>query len=67
MTLHAFAYSTEFHWEKEVIDAVKGLSPDRFRVVMGVLMDVKVQPVGKGHWAGANRFDPERIKVVWHD
>lgn len=53
--------------KKEVIDAVKGLSPDRFRVVMGVLMDVKVQPVGKGHWAGANRFDPERIKVVWHD
>jgi DNA invertase Pin-like site-specific DNA recombinase len=45
----------------EVADAIEGLSPDRFRAVVDVLMTVSVAPVGK---IGKN-FNPERIKVVW--
>ena len=45
----------------EVVDAVKRLSPDRFRAVLGVLMSVTVTPVGKG----GHTFRPERVQVTW--
>jgi DNA invertase Pin-like site-specific DNA recombinase len=45
----------------EVADAIKRLSPDRFRAVMDVLMTVTVLPVGKG----GGQFRPERVQVVW--
>jgi DNA invertase Pin-like site-specific DNA recombinase len=51
--------------EPEVAEAVKKLSPDRFRAVLDVLMVVSVAPVGKGHRANGERFDPERVQVVW--
>jgi DNA invertase Pin-like site-specific DNA recombinase len=41
--------------------AVKALTPDRLRAVLGVLMTVTVLPVGKvGHV-----FNPERVQVEW--
>jgi DNA invertase Pin-like site-specific DNA recombinase len=41
------------------VEAVKQLSPDRFRAVLSVLCTVTIKPVGKvGHV-----FDPERVKV----
>ena len=45
----------------EVADAVKRLSPDRFRAVLAVLMTVTVAPVGKG----GRVFNPERVQVNW--
>ena len=45
----------------EVADAVAGLSPDRFRAVLDVLMTVRVAPVGKG----VRGFDPGRVMVDW--
>jgi len=46
--------------------AVKALSPDRFRAVLGALVDITVAPVGKGYRASnGDRFDPERVQVVW--
>jgi DNA invertase Pin-like site-specific DNA recombinase len=45
----------------EAADTVKGLSPDRFRAVLDVLMTVTVVPVGKG----GHVFNPERVQVVW--
>ncbi|QFS91144.1 hypothetical protein FIV07_10300 [Mycobacterium sp. THAF192] len=45
----------------EVAAAVKRLTPDRYRAVLAVLMDVTVLPVGKG----GRTFKPERVKVVW--
>jgi hypothetical protein len=45
----------------EAFEAVRELSPDRFRSVVAVLMTVTVVPVGKG----SHVFDEERIKVAW--
>ncbi|MGV0732040.1 recombinase family protein [Mycolicibacter sinensis] len=44
-----------------VADAVADLSPDRLRAIIETLMEVTVQPIGKG----GNTFDPARVKVVW--
>lgn len=46
--------------------AVAALSADRLRAVMAVLMTVTVLPVGKGHRPrDGERFDPDRVEVVW--
>jgi DNA invertase Pin-like site-specific DNA recombinase len=45
----------------EVVDAVRALSPDRFRAVVDVLMSVAVAPVGKS----GKIFNPERVQVHW--
>jgi hypothetical protein len=45
----------------EAVDAVRALSPDRFRAVVEVLMTVSVAPVGKG----GRVFNPERVQVNW--
>lgn len=45
----------------QVVDAVRGLSPDRLRAVLGVLMDVTVMPVGKS----GRVFNPDRVQVTW--
>jgi DNA invertase Pin-like site-specific DNA recombinase len=45
----------------EAFEAVRELSPDRFRAVVAVLMTVRVVPVGKG----SHVFDEKRIKVAW--
>ncbi len=44
----------------DAVEAVKQLSPDRFRAVLSVLCTVTIKPVGKvGHV-----FDPERVEVT---
>ena len=43
------------------IDAVAELSADRFRAVMRLLVEIKIEGVGKGK----HTFDEERIKVRW--
>lgn len=43
-------------------DAVAALSPDRLRAILDVLMEITVQPVGKG----GSTFQPERVEVKWH-
>ena len=45
----------------EVVEAVKALSDDRFRAVLGVLAAVTIAPVGKG----GKTFKPERIGITW--
>jgi hypothetical protein len=45
----------------EVLEAVRALSPDRFRAVVEVLMSVSVAPVGKS----GRVFNPERVQVNW--
>ncbi len=45
----------------EAVDAVKRLTPDRFRAVLDVLATVTVMPVGKGRHV----FNPERMQVDW--
>ena len=45
----------------EVADAIKQLSPDRFRAVLDLLLTATVAPVGKG----GHVFDPERVTVAW--
>lgn len=45
----------------EAVEAVRALSPDRFRAVMEVLMTVSVAPVGKS----GRVFNPERVQVNW--
>jgi DNA invertase Pin-like site-specific DNA recombinase len=45
----------------EAVDAVRQLSPDRFRAVVDVLMNATVAPVGKS----GRVFDPERLQVNW--
>ena len=45
----------------EVAAKVHGLSPDRLRAVIDLIMTVTVAPVGKGNKV----FRPERIKVEW--
>lgn len=42
--------------------AVLGLSADRLRAIIRVLMTVTVRPVGKG----GHVFNPERVAVQWH-
>jgi DNA invertase Pin-like site-specific DNA recombinase len=49
----------------EVADAVKRLSGDRLRAVIGVLVEFTVAPVGKGRRVNGERFDPERVSVDW--
>lgn len=44
-----------------VVDAVKRLSPDRFRAVLDVLATITVAPVGKS----GRVFNPERVQVNW--
>jgi DNA invertase Pin-like site-specific DNA recombinase len=43
-------------------DAIRALSPDRFRAVMGTLFVATVAPVGKG----SHVFQPGRVQVDWH-
>lgn len=45
----------------EVGDAVADLSDDRYRAVVGLLMEVTILPVGK---TGGRVFNPERVKVT---
>jgi DNA invertase Pin-like site-specific DNA recombinase len=47
--------------QPEAVEAVKRLSPDRFRAVADVLATITVAPVGKG----AHVFNPERVQVNW--
>jgi DNA invertase Pin-like site-specific DNA recombinase len=48
-----------------VIGQIRKLSADRFRAVLAVLCTVTVAPVGKGHRVNGERFDPERVHVLW--
>jgi DNA invertase Pin-like site-specific DNA recombinase len=48
--------------EPDVADAIEGLSPDRLRAVIDVLMTVTIAPVGRG---GGRAFNPERVHVEW--
>jgi hypothetical protein len=45
----------------EAVDAVRALSPDRFRAVVDVLLTATVAPVGKS----GRMFNPERLQVNW--
>ncbi len=45
----------------EAMDAVKALTPDRFRAVLAVLGTITVAPVGKG----SHVFDRRRVDVDW--
>jgi DNA invertase Pin-like site-specific DNA recombinase len=45
----------------EAVDAIRELSPDRFRAVVDVLATITVAPVGKG----GHVFNPERVQVDW--
>ena len=45
----------------EVSSAVESLSPDRFRAVLDVLMEITVLPTGKS----GRVFNPERVQVDW--
>ena len=45
----------------EAADAIKALTPDRFRAVLGVVLKATVAPVGKG----SHKFNPERVTVDW--
>jgi DNA invertase Pin-like site-specific DNA recombinase len=45
----------------EAVDAVRTLSPDRFRAVLDVLLIATVAPVGKS----GRVFNPERVQVNW--
>jgi DNA invertase Pin-like site-specific DNA recombinase len=47
----------------EAADAVKRLSPDRFRAVLDLLATVTVTPVGKG----GHTYRPDRVQIHWHD
>ena len=47
--------------EPEVAAAVEKLSPDRFRAVLDVLMEISVAPVGKS----GRVFNPQRVQVNW--
>lgn len=49
----------------EVADAVKRLSPDRLRAVIGVVVEFTVAPVGKGRRVNGERFDPDRVTTTW--
>jgi len=45
----------------DVADKVRGLSPDRLRKVIDVLMVITVAPVGKG----GHTFHPDRVSLEW--
>lgn len=45
----------------EVADAIKQLSPDRFRAVLDLIVTVTVARVGKG----SHVFHRERVAVEW--
>jgi DNA invertase Pin-like site-specific DNA recombinase len=45
----------------QVEQAVRDLSPDRFRAVLAVLADITVLPVGKS----GRGFNPDRVQVSW--
>ena len=45
----------------EVTEKIAGLSPDRFRAVVSVLLTATVLPVGKG----GKVFQPERVVIDW--
>lgn len=47
--------------EPEAVEAVKQLSPDRFRAVVNLLVTITVAPVGKG----GHVFNPDRLSVEW--
>lgn len=47
--------------QPEAVEAVKALSPDRFRAVVQVVMRPVVQPVGKG----SHVFNPQRVQPNW--
>ncbi|WP_029108542.1 recombinase family protein [Mycobacterium sp. URHD0025] len=50
----------------QVREAVEELSPDRYRAVIEVLLNLTIKPVGRSHRPSATeRFDPERVGVVW--
>jgi hypothetical protein len=43
------------------VEAIKALSPDRFRAILDVLLSVTVEAVGKG----SHNFDPTRVPLDW--
>ena len=45
----------------QAANAIRNLSPDRFRAALAVLAEFVVAPVGKG----GRIFNPERVKVNW--
>lgn len=47
----------------QVAAAVRKLTPDRFRAVLGVLANPTVAPVGKGGYV----FDPNRLDMGWYE
>lgn len=50
----------------EVTAAIEALSPDRYRVIVSLLLSLNIEQVGKGHRpASGQRFDPDRVKVTW--
>lgn len=50
----------------EVAAKVQALTHDRYRAVVGVLFDLTIQPVGKGHRpSNGKRFDPNRLTAAW--
>jgi hypothetical protein len=49
--------------QPEAVEAVKQLSPDRFRAVVQVVVRPVVQPVGKG----SHVFNPQRVQPNWID
>lgn len=54
----------------QIADAIKALSPGRFRAVVDVLVSVTVAPVGKGGYlvdpeTHKKHIDPERVHVDW--
>jgi DNA invertase Pin-like site-specific DNA recombinase len=49
----------------EVAAKVAGLSADRYRAVLDVLLTATVASVGKGHRVNGERFDPDRVQVIW--
>ena len=46
----------------EAAAAIRELSPDRFRAVLDVLLEVAIAPVGKSN---GPTFNPERVQVGW--
>jgi hypothetical protein len=47
----------------EAADAVRALTPDRFRAVVTLLCTVTIAPVGRGHKV----FDPNRVVIDWKE
>jgi len=49
----------------EAAPAIEALATDRLRAIIAVIATITVAPVGKGHRANGERFDPERVQVDW--